>query len=78
MEANPMSHRPFAEYQAVSKAMETTFGKRPIPVRSGGSIPIVALFERELNAKSILFGFGLDQMRPLAQRTLWALGFFKG
>lgn len=47
-------------YQAASKAVETTFGKKPIPVRSGGSIPIVALFERELGAKSILLGFGLD------------------
>ncbi|MBI1316307.1 dipeptidase [bacterium] len=47
-------------YQAASEAMEATFGKKPIPVRSGGSIPIVALFERELGAKSILFGFGLD------------------
>lgn len=47
-------------YLAASKAMEDTFGKKPIPVRSGGSIPIVALFERELGMKSILFGFGLD------------------
>ena len=47
-------------YQAASKAMKTTFGKEPVPVRSGGSIPIVALFEKELNVKSILFGFGLD------------------
>jgi len=49
-----------AEYQAASKAMEDTFGKTPVPVRSGGSIPIVALFERELGMKSILLGFGLD------------------
>ena len=48
------------EYQAASKALETTFGKKPVPVRSGGSIPIVALFERELGMKSILMGFGLD------------------
>ena len=40
--------------------MEATYGKKPIPVRSGGSIPIVALFEKELNVKSILMGFGLD------------------
>ncbi len=49
-----------AEYQAASKAMEESFGKEPIPVRSGGSIPIVALFEKELGMKSILMGFGLD------------------
>ncbi|UTW61746.1 dipeptidase [bacterium SCSIO 12741] len=47
-------------YQSASKAYEVTFGKKPIPVRSGGSIPIVALFEKELKSKSILMGFGLD------------------
>ena len=47
-------------YIAASKAMETTYGKRPVPVKSGGSIPIVALFEKELGVKSILLGFGLD------------------
>ncbi|MFT3884788.1 MAG: dipeptidase [Flavobacteriales bacterium] len=49
-----------AAYQAASKAMEETFGKKPIPTRGGGSIPIVALFEAELGLKTILFGFGLD------------------
>lgn len=47
-------------YQAASKAYEDTFGKTPIPQRSGGSIPIVALFEKELKSKTILMGFGLD------------------
>lgn len=47
-------------YRAASMAMEETFGKTPIPMRSGGSIPIVALFEQELKVKSILMGFGLD------------------
>ena len=47
-------------YKAAEKAMETTFGKKPIPQRGGGSIPIVALFEAELNAKTVLMGFGLD------------------
>ncbi|TYB78170.1 dipeptidase [Bizionia saleffrena] len=47
-------------YQAASKAYEATFGKTPIPQRSGGSIPIVALFEQELKSKTILMGFGLD------------------
>ena len=47
-------------YQAASKAYEATFGKKPIPQRSGGSIPIVALFEEELKSKTILMGFGLD------------------
>lgn len=49
-----------AGFQAASKAMETTFGKKPIPTRGGGSIPIVALFERELGIKSVLMGFGLE------------------
>ena len=47
-------------YLAASKAMEMTFGKKPIPLRSGGSIPIVALFEKELGLKTVLMGFGLD------------------
>ena len=47
-------------YQAASKAYETSFGKVPIPQRSGGSIPIVALFEQYLKSKTILMGFGLD------------------
>ncbi|MEL0455591.1 dipeptidase [Flavobacteriaceae bacterium SZ-1-7] len=47
-------------YQAASKAYEVTFGKTPIPQRSGGSIPIVSLFEKELKSKTILMGFGLD------------------
>ena len=47
-------------YLSASAAMEATYGKKPIPVRSGGSIPIVALFEKELSVKSILMGFGLD------------------
>src|SRR5690554_4954257 len=47
-------------YKAAEKAYEATFGKKPIPQRSGGSIPIVALFERELKSKTVLMGFGLD------------------
>ena len=47
-------------YIAASKAMAITYGKKPVPVKSGGSIPIVALFEKELAVKSILLGFGLD------------------
>jgi acetylornithine deacetylase/succinyl-diaminopimelate desuccinylase-like protein len=47
-------------FKAASKAMEQTYGKKPIPTRGGGSIPIVALFEKELGLKSVLMGFGLD------------------
>jgi len=48
------------EYQAAALAIKDTFGKNPIPVRSGGSIPIVSTFEKVLGIKSILMGFGLD------------------
>lgn len=47
-------------YEAASEAMEISFGKKPVPVRSGGSIPIVALFKKELGLDSVLMGFGLD------------------
>lgn len=47
-------------YQAAERAMEEAFHKKPIPTRGGGSIPIVALFEKELHAKTVLLGFGLD------------------
>ncbi len=47
-------------YQAASKAYEETFDVTPIPQRSGGSIPIVSLFEKELKSKTILMGFGLN------------------
>jgi len=50
----------FPAYLAAKNAMETTFGKTPIPVRSGGSIPIVPMFEEVLGLKTILLGFGLD------------------
>ncbi len=47
-------------YNAASLAMKETFGVDPIPTRGGGSIPIVALFEKELETKTVLMGFGLD------------------
>ena len=47
-------------YKAAAKAIVTTFGKEPIPTRGGGSIPIVALFEKILGLKTVLLGFGLD------------------
>ena len=50
----------FPGYLAAKNAMKTTFGKTPIPVRSGGSIPIVPMFEEVLGLKTILLGFGLD------------------
>lgn len=49
-----------AAYKAASRAMETTFGKKPVPTRGGGSIPIVAMFKSVLGLDTVLFGFGLD------------------
>ena len=66
-------------YIAASKAMEETFGKKPIPIRTGGSIPIVALFEKELGLKSILMGFGLDSDAIHSPNEHYGLfNFFKG
>jgi acetylornithine deacetylase/succinyl-diaminopimelate desuccinylase-like protein len=47
-------------YEAASKALKTTFKKKPIPVRGGGSIPICSILEKELGVKIIFMGFGLD------------------
>jgi len=66
-------------YQAASKAMETTFGKTPIPVRGGGSIPICSLFEKELNCKVVLMGFGLDSDNLHSPNEKFDLAnFYKG
>jgi acetylornithine deacetylase/succinyl-diaminopimelate desuccinylase-like protein len=47
-------------YKAATRAIETTFGKTPVPVRGGGSIPISTILEKELGVKIIFMGFGLD------------------
>jgi acetylornithine deacetylase/succinyl-diaminopimelate desuccinylase-like protein len=47
-------------YQAASNAYEDTFGRKPIPTRGGGSIPIVAMFKDKLGLDSVMMGFGLD------------------
>lgn len=47
-------------YQAAAKAVAATFGKQPIPVRGGGSIPICSILEKELGIKIVFMGFGLD------------------
>lgn len=66
-------------YKAASLAYEQTFGKKPIPVRSGGSIPIVALFEKELGLKSVLMGFGLDSDAIHSPNEHFGLfNFYKG
>lgn len=69
----------FPAYQAASMAMEDTFGKKPIPARSGGSIPIVPMFEEELGIKTILMGFGLDSDAIHSPNESYGLfNFFKG
>jgi acetylornithine deacetylase/succinyl-diaminopimelate desuccinylase-like protein len=47
-------------YRSAEKAIEASFGKKPVPVRGGGSIPICSLFEKELGIKIVFMGFGLD------------------
>lgn len=67
------------EYRAAAKAIEATFGKAPIPVRGGGSIPICALFEKELGLKIIFLGFGLDSDNLHSPNEKFDLAnFYKG
>ncbi len=66
-------------YQAASKAVEATLGKKPIPVRSGGSIPIIPDFEEVLGVKTILMGFGLESDACHSPNENYPLdNFFKG
>jgi len=67
------------EYRAAAKAIHTTFGKEPIPVRGGGSIPISALFEQELGIKIVFMGFGLDSDNLHSPNEKYGLyNFYKG
>lgn len=66
-------------YQAAAKAIETTFGKKPIPVRGGGSIPICTILEQELGVKIIFMGFGLDSDNLHSPNEKFDLfNFYKG
>jgi acetylornithine deacetylase/succinyl-diaminopimelate desuccinylase-like protein len=66
-------------FRAASKALEKTFGKKPVPTRGGGSIPIVALFEEVLGLKTVLFGFGLDSDAIHSPNEKYGLfNFYKG
>ncbi|WP_343699839.1 dipeptidase [Chitinophaga sp.] len=66
-------------FKAASKAISATFGKDPIPVRGGGSIPIVALFEKVLGLKTVLMGFGLDSDNLHSPNEKYELvNFYKG
>lgn len=66
-------------YQAAERAIITTYGKTPIPLRSGGSIPIVTMFKRILGVDTVLLGFGLDSdaiHSPNEHYHLW--NYYKG
>jgi acetylornithine deacetylase/succinyl-diaminopimelate desuccinylase-like protein len=66
-------------YQAASAAYETTFGKKPIPQRGGGSIPIVEMFKSKLKTDSVLMGFGLDSDAIHSPNEHYGLfNYFKG
>lgn len=67
------------EFKAASMAVEESFGKKPIPIRSGGSIPIVAMFEQVLGLKTVLLGFGLDSDAIHSPNEHYGVfNFFKG
>ncbi|WP_163709253.1 dipeptidase [Mangrovibacterium lignilyticum] len=66
-------------YQAAEKAYTDTFGKRPVPIRSGGSIPIISTFEQVLGIKTVLMGFGLESDAIHSPNENYPLEqFFKG
>jgi acetylornithine deacetylase/succinyl-diaminopimelate desuccinylase-like protein len=66
-------------YQSAAKAIETTFGKKPIPVRGGGSIPICSILEKELGVKIVFMGFGLDSDNLHSPNEKFDLvNFYKG
>lgn len=66
-------------YRAAAKAIEKTFGKSPVPVRGGGSIPICSLFEKALGVKIVFMGFGLDSDNLHSPNEKYDLvNFYKG
>lgn len=67
------------EYKAAEKALETAFGKKALPQRGGGSIPIVAMFDQVLEVKTVLMGFGLDSDNIHSPNEHYGLfNFYKG
>lgn len=66
-------------YQAAERAYEKAFGKKPLAVRRGGSIPIIATFEKVLGIKTVLMGFGLEQNAIHSPNESFMLDiFYKG
>ncbi len=67
------------ELDAANKAIQKSFGKPPVPVRSGGSIPVISVFEQVLGIKAVLIGFGLESDAIHAPNENYPLAnFFKG
>jgi len=67
------------EFQSAKKAMETAFGREVLPFRSGGSIPITAMFEQVLGSKCVLMGFGLASDAIHSPNEHYGVSnFFKG
>lgn len=64
-------------YQAASKAVEKAFGKAPLAIRSGGSIPIIAAFEEILGIKTVLMGFGLESDAIHSPNENFSLDIFR-
>lgn len=68
-----------AAYKAAEKAIVDTFGKKPLPFYSGGSIPIISGFEQILGIKSLLIGFGLAEDAIHSPNESYGLNqFYKG
>lgn len=66
-------------YKAAAAAITKTFGKEPIPVRGGGSIPICSILEKELGIKIVFMGFGLDSDNLHSPNEKYELvNFYKG
>jgi acetylornithine deacetylase/succinyl-diaminopimelate desuccinylase-like protein len=66
-------------YKAAVKAIAKTFGKIPVPVRGGGSIPICSILEKELGVKIIFMGFGLDSDNLHSPNEKYGIeNFYKG
>jgi len=73
---SPMS---MPAYKAADKAYTQTFNKKPVPTRSGGSIPIISTFEKVLGIKSVLMGFGLESDAIHSPNENYPLfNFYKG
>ena len=63
-------------YKAAEEAVAVAFGKRPLAVRRGGSIPIISTFEQVLGIKTVLMGFGLEQNAIHSPNESCTLDFF--